>query len=158
MPDHSAAIAAAIREKLSAATVVSRDNVDPWVVTINSRVLFRVNDEPIQSRVLIHDDRRRVDGLTIPINVPLGLALLGLSHGQESIFRGPRNATEKLQITEVSYQPEAIERQAAASQFFSEARSGPVAGEIVTFRNRRKLDRWLRQPRLPDDDSDPPAA
>jgi regulator of nucleoside diphosphate kinase len=157
MSDHNAAIAAALREKLSTTTVVSRDKVDPCVVTINSRVLFRVNDEPIQSRVVIHDDRRRVDGLTIPITVPLGLALLGLTEGQESIFRGPRNATQKLQIMEVAYQPEATERQAAVSQFF-ETRSGPAAGEIVTFRNRRKLDSWLRQPRPPDDDSDPPAA
>jgi regulator of nucleoside diphosphate kinase len=158
MPDQSAAIAAAIREKLSAATVVSRDKIDPSVVTMNSRALFRVNDGPVQSRIVIHDDRRRVDGLTIPITVPLGLALLGLTECQVSIFRGPRNSTEKLQITEVAYQPEAIERQATAGQFFSETRSGPAAGEIVTFSNRRRLDRWLRQPRPPDDDSYPPAA
>jgi regulator of nucleoside diphosphate kinase len=158
MAEHSVVIASVLREKLASATIVTRDKVDPRIVTLNSRVLFRVNDGLIQSRVVIHDDKRRVDGLTIPINVPRGLALMGLTESQEFILRGPGRATEKLQVIEVAYQPEATERSVATSQFFTEPLSGSSTGEIVPFKSRRQLDSWPLRPRVSDDDSDPPAA
>jgi regulator of nucleoside diphosphate kinase len=158
MPDQSAAIAAAMREKLANATIVPREKIDPGVVTLNSRVLFRVGNGSINSRVVVHDDNRRVEGLTIPVTVPLGLALLGLAEGQECTLRGAGRDAEKLQIVEVAYQPEATELEAAAGSFFREMHSRHATADVIPFKNRSKLQSWLRQPRRPDDDPDPSAA
>ncbi|WP_295814955.1 nucleoside-diphosphate kinase [uncultured Nitratireductor sp.] len=104
----SDAYAALLRAKLNDATVIFRDDVPANVVTLNSRVQFRIGDEPPQTRIISHDALQGFVGLTLPITTLRGLALLGRAAGETLLL--PRDGVappERLLLEEVLYQPEA---------------------------------------------------
>lgn len=101
------AIAPMLRRKLAAARVVFSDEIDPDVVTLNSRVAFSVDGGMADTRIVVQGMLRGFVGLTIPISVPRGLALLGLSAGEEAVVDCADGATERLLVEEVLFQPEA---------------------------------------------------
>ncbi len=101
-----------LQEKLRKAVVVFADDVLPTVVTLNSRVAYRVNGGAAETRIVAHDEIRGLVGRVISITVPRGLALLGLAEGQSLHIRGRDGADEIVTVQEVAYQPEAAKRQA----------------------------------------------
>ncbi len=107
--DRSSPVAALLKRKLDAAAVVFRDDVPPTAATLSSRVVYRCGDRESDTRILCHD-RMSSPGLFLPITTPLGLALLGLTEGQQIVFdasEGPRSVLLKA----VAYQPEAARRE-----------------------------------------------
>lgn len=96
-----------LRDKLSSARMVSSDRIDRGVVTLNSRVTFRIDGGPADTRIVVRGTLRGFVGLTIPISVPRGLALLGLSAGDEAIIDCAGGPAETLLVEEVLFQPEA---------------------------------------------------
>ena len=98
-----------IRDKLSSAGVVFPEDIDPRIVTLNSRVMFRVNDGPPDTRVVVHGRENNLVGVTIPILIPRGLALLGMAEGQEGAIHGPDHP-DRIQVDRVAFQPEAARR------------------------------------------------
>ena len=110
--ERSSPFAALLKRKLDAATVVFRDDVPPAAVTLSSRVVYRCGDREADTRILCHD-RMSSPGLFLPVTTPLGLALLGLTEGQQISFdtaEGPRS----VQLKAVAYQPEAARREREA--------------------------------------------
>ena len=102
-----------LQEKLKSAVVVFADDIPTTVVTLNSRVAYRVNGGAAETRIVAHDDIRGLVGRVISITVPRGLALLGLAEGQSFHFRdGGREVSETVTVQEVAYQPEAARREA----------------------------------------------
>jgi regulator of nucleoside diphosphate kinase len=99
-----------LQEKLRKAVVVFADEVLPTVVTLNSRVAYRVNGGAAETRIVAHDEIRGLVGRVISITVPRGLALLGLAEGQSFHIRGRDGADETVTVQEVAYQPEAAKR------------------------------------------------
>jgi regulator of nucleoside diphosphate kinase len=96
-----------LRCKLASAQVVFSNEADPDVVTLNSRVVFSVDGGSAHTRVVTQGPMDSMVGLTIPITVPRGLALLGLRKGQSmSVDRG-RGTTEVIRVDDILYQPEA---------------------------------------------------
>ena len=71
-----------LQQKLHNAVVVFADDIPATVVTLNSRVAYRVNGGPAETRIVAHDDVRGLVGRVISITIPRGLALLGLAEGQ----------------------------------------------------------------------------
>ena len=71
-----------LQRKISQRAVMFRDDVPPNVVTLSSRVAYRVNDGPPETRIVAHDEMRGLVGMLLPITNPRGLALLGLAEGQ----------------------------------------------------------------------------
>lgn len=51
-------MSAILHRKVSSALVMSRDDIPPTVVTLSSRVAYRVNDGPAETRIVAHDDAR----------------------------------------------------------------------------------------------------
>ena len=98
-----------LRRKLDAATVVLRDDVPPAVATLSSRVSFSVGGAPADTRIL-SADRMNSPGVFLPITTARGLALLGLSEGQQFLLRGRGGAEEEVLLESVLYQPEAARR------------------------------------------------
>src|SRR3546814_5475679 len=70
-----------VRQKLSSVTILPPHVVPPDLVTLYSRVRYRVNQRPPTTRVMIHDAAQGVIGATLPITHPRGLALLGFAEG-----------------------------------------------------------------------------
>ncbi len=103
-----------LQEKLKSAVVVFADDIPTTVVTLNSRVAYRVNGGAAETRIVAHDDIRGLVGRVISITIPRGLALLGLAEGQSFCFRddGRNGGGETVTVQEVAYQPEAARREA----------------------------------------------
>lgn len=98
-----------LERKLAGARVVLVDSVAADVATLNSRVQFRVGDQPAQTRTLIQQEVRGLVGLGLPLTTPLGLALLGLGEGEATVFEQHGGAT-RVVLEKVLYQPEAARR------------------------------------------------
>jgi regulator of nucleoside diphosphate kinase len=95
-------------DEISRAQIVSQTEVPSDVVTMNS--LVRVKD--IQSGkerdlIIVYPNQADVYLGKISILVPIGIALIGLRVGQSIDLVVPNGKTKRVQVTEVSYQPEA---------------------------------------------------
>lgn len=106
------AMKAILRRKVSSATVMFRDDIPPIVVTLSSRVVFRIDDGPAETRIIAHDAMRGLVGMLLPITGPRGLALLGLGEGQSMTIPTRDGGIETLTVEKVVYQPEAARRRA----------------------------------------------
>lgn len=100
-------IRAILQRKIARATVMFRDDIAADVATLNSRVAYRVDDGPQETRIIAHDDMRGLVGSILPITNPRGLALLGLAEGQSMTIARPGGGRETLTLQRVLYQPEA---------------------------------------------------
>lgn len=107
------AMAALLRHKLAKAVVVFRDDIPTTVVTLNSRVTYRVDDNPAETRILAHDEMRGLVGLTMPLTNRRGLAMIGLSEGQSAVVERSDGQAETITVVQVAYQPEAARREAS---------------------------------------------
>ena len=102
-----------LQSKLSTAHVVFREDIPADIVTLNSRVRYRVNGAPAETRLICQDEIRGTVGSVLPVTQPRGLALLGLAEGET--YRLPGSALEEVavHVLEVLYQPEAAMRESA---------------------------------------------
>ncbi|HEY9538932.1 MAG TPA: hypothetical protein VIS03_15170 [Kiloniellaceae bacterium] len=103
-----------LRQKLSSVTILPPHEVPPDLVTLYSRVRYRVNQRPPTTRVMIHDAAQGVIGATLPITHPRGLALLGFAEGVTVTVPDMAGMPETISIEEVLYQPQAAGRAALA--------------------------------------------
>ncbi len=97
--------------KISSAVVMFREDIPANVVTLSSRVAYRVNDGPAETRIVAHDHMRGLIGMLLPITNLRGLALLGLAEGQSISIPAADGGLETLTVHEVAYQPEAARRE-----------------------------------------------
>lgn len=100
-----------LHRKVSSALVMFRDDIPPTVVTLSSRVAYRVNDCPAETRIVAHGEMGGLIGMLLPITTPRGLALLGLAEGQSMTIPKADGSLETLTVQEVVYQPEAARRE-----------------------------------------------
>ena len=105
------AFSAILQRKISSAVVMFREDVPANVVTLSTRVAYRVNDGPAETRIVAHDEMRGLVGMLLPITNPRGLALLGLAEGQSISIPTTDGGLETLTVHEVVYQPEAARRE-----------------------------------------------
>jgi regulator of nucleoside diphosphate kinase len=101
-----------LQDKLHNAIVVFASDVPVTVVTLNSRVAYRVDGGAAQTRIVCHDEMRGLVGRVISIRNPRGLALLGLAEGQSFTIARNDGAGETVTVQEVAFQPEAARREA----------------------------------------------
>ncbi|QKV18556.1 nucleoside-diphosphate kinase [Oricola thermophila] len=102
---------ALLRRKVNSAEIVFRDDVPPDVVTLNSRVRFRVDDGRPEVRVLSHGCTSLPVGLSLPLTSPTGLALLGSRENQVTIIEDDEGRPVRIFVEKVLYQPEAAHRE-----------------------------------------------
>ncbi|BCH23601.1 nucleoside-diphosphate kinase [Mesorhizobium sp. L-8-10] len=105
-----AALVPLIRRKLDNAVVVFRDDIPADVVTLNSRVRYRIGAREPETRIVSHDELRGLVGFTLPITHPRGLALLGLGIGGSITIPTAGGGTETLHVEKVLFQPEGAGR------------------------------------------------
>ncbi len=104
-------MAALLKRKIDSATVVFRDDIPADVASLSSRVTFSVDGREAETRVISHDSMAGLVGMFLPITTQRGLALLGLSEGQE--FRLAEGG-ERVVLEKVLYQPESARRESEA--------------------------------------------
>lgn len=98
-------------EKLELCRVVKPDMVEPDVVTLNSRVVFSVDGNAAEERVLVLPDGHTLQGWSLPVTAPRGLGMLGLRAGTTFVVERYTGMTERIEILSVAYQPEENARQ-----------------------------------------------
>lgn len=101
-------MAEALEEELSRANVISQSEIPKDVVTMNSRVQF-VDEATGQASemTLVYPQEAKLEEGRLSILAPVGIALLGLSVGQEIDWKMPNGQNKKLKVQAVTYQPEA---------------------------------------------------
>lgn len=98
--------------ELERAKIVDSKDIPPDVVTMNSKVKFRVSKFRVSSSdsefclTLVYPKDVDESGETISILAPVGSALLGLSRGDEIEWPKPGGGVLKVRIEDVLYQPD----------------------------------------------------
>jgi len=134
-----------LRRKLRRAIVMFPHDIPPTVVTLNSRVTFRVDENVPETRILVRDESRDLIGLTISLGSRRGLAMLGLSEGQSIALQKPDTDTETITIQQVVYQPEAAR---LALRVAPQVRQ-PEASPFLKVVHRSDYGRQLPMRRVP---------
>jgi len=96
-----------IRRKLRSATLVFPADIDANVVTLNSRVRYRINGGATEERVLVPRADETVAWPALALDCARGIALLGASAGQSLEVPRADGSFETLHVEAVLYQPEA---------------------------------------------------
>jgi regulator of nucleoside diphosphate kinase len=96
-----------LEAELARAEVLAPTQIPPTVVTMNSKVKFRVDATAEEfCLTLVYPKDVDSSGATISVLAPVGSALLGLSQGDEIEWPRPGGGKLKVRIEEVVYQPE----------------------------------------------------
>jgi regulator of nucleoside diphosphate kinase len=148
-------LGAILRRKLARAIVMFPDDIPPTVVTLNSRVIFRVDGNAAETRILAHDEMPGLVGLTIPLSNHRGLAMLGLSEGQSFTLQKPSGSTETITVEQVVYQPEATKLASKAGPQPLQPAASPFV-KVVHRRDDRHLQRIQGAPTKAFTDLDDP--
>lgn len=141
-------LALAIRRKLLNATLVFPEDIEPSVVTMDSRVRYRVGGL-VEERTLVAGTGSEADDGTCVLGSSRGLALLGASVGQSVQALRHDGSIEILLIEAVLYQPEAHRQTAAAV---------PPPAKVSSLATYRRRGSVAMQPTPDDDDPGPRAA
>lgn len=142
--DREDPLAPILKRKIESSVVVFRDDVPEDVATLNSRVTFTVNGRDPDTRVISHDRMTSPISMYLPVTTLQGLALLGLSEGQEFVMTNIDGAEERITLVRVHYQPEAAARGKAAMKRGTDSQLRKPTMKVI---GRAFHD---RQPLLPD--------
>lgn len=97
----------ALMAELSRAEVVEPKHIPPTVVTMNSTVRFAMEESDEEfCLTLVYPKDMNGDTNRISVLAPIGSALLGLSTGDRIEWSGPGGKMTRIQILDVTYQPE----------------------------------------------------
>jgi regulator of nucleoside diphosphate kinase len=112
-----------IRQKVTGATIIAHELLDPQVATIGNRVDFVIDGGRCAGRVIRADEGELPSGLRLPVTTMRGLALLGLKSGEVISIELPDGATERLRLEKVD-QPRVTRRGLTAVTGFRRFSSG----------------------------------
>ena len=100
-----------LEKELERAHVVESQDVSSDVVTMNSRVQFRMESDGLsRTHSLVYPGEADLLNGRLSILTPVGVALLGLSVGQTMPWENRAGAMNTLKIDRILYQPEADSR------------------------------------------------
>jgi regulator of nucleoside diphosphate kinase len=97
--------AAALRHKLAGVIVVPTTEIAADVVTLGSRVRFRIGDGPSQERTIIASNADEVMGLTLLAWTSRGLTLLGMRAGPRARCLRFDGTSESIIVEAVLFRP-----------------------------------------------------
>lgn len=107
LPDHAFPGKAELEAELDRADVVEPQEIPSSVVTMNSKVKFKVDSTADEfCLTLVYPKDVDASGGTISVLAPVGSALLGLSEGDQIEWPKPGGGTLEVRIVEVVNQPE----------------------------------------------------
>ncbi|PBC05935.1 nucleoside-diphosphate kinase [Mesorhizobium sp. WSM3860] len=101
------AIVPMLERKLAESSIVPVGMLEPDVATLNSRVVFRVDEGAPETRTLMLGDAFAPVGSGLPVGTWRGLCLLGMRAGQSVLAKRPDGSGERILLEDVAYQPDA---------------------------------------------------
>ena len=121
-----------LKRKIETATVMFRDDFPVNPATLSSLVTFSVNGREPDSRIISHDRLTSPTGMFLQITTARGLALVGLSEGQEFTLPNADGQEKRILLHEVHYQPERTKREKEALGQLNLPASGEPALRVIT--------------------------
>ena len=117
-----------LRHKLARAIVMHKDQLPTGVAALGCELTYRINDGPVQTRILADREFHGLDRLlaVLPISHPYGLAMLGISEGGRACLCPVADPSETLHVLRVTRQRDAA--RAARPRQGGPARLRPPAG------------------------------
>lgn len=94
-----------LEHEVERAVVIEPGQVPPDVITMNSRALLQLDDEPMEVTLVYPEDADRAAG-KLSVCSGIGTAILGYKEGDALDWRMP-DRTRRIRIRKVLYQPEA---------------------------------------------------
>lgn len=95
-----------VRE-LMRAHIVDEKDIPDNIVTMRSRVAFRVNDSEVdQVATLAYPGERDFYDDALSVLTPVGAALIGVSEGQSIVYPAPDGRPASLRVVKIMSQPE----------------------------------------------------
>jgi regulator of nucleoside diphosphate kinase len=147
-----------LEDKLARASVVLIDSIEADVVTLNSRVSFRVDGGPVETRTLVQSEVRGPVGSSLSIGTLRGLCMIGLSEGSRAVIELPQGRREVILVEKILYQPEAA-RRIASEKPRAAAQSRPALTLVYSAPDDgRPLGERRKIRQTGDDDPGPSAA
>jgi regulator of nucleoside diphosphate kinase len=116
-----------LQGKLSRAQILPAHDIPSDVVTLYSRIRYRVGTQAPVTRIVIPDAAHEVLGATLPVTHPRGLALLGIAEGTRLTFCDTAGECEEITVEKVVYQPQAARRQLRELEVGALRNSGSIA-------------------------------
>lgn len=109
LPADNFASAVALKNELARANVLDPDEIPPDVVTMRSMVRFVISPSGKEFELLLcYPDEIDDNPNKISILAPIGVAILGLSVGQEIAWPAPGGSQISVRIIAVTWQPERV--------------------------------------------------
>ena len=94
-----------LEHEVERAIVIEPEQLPPDVITMNSRALLQLDDEPMEVTLVYPEDADHAAG-KLSVCSGIGTAILGYKEGDALDWRMP-DRTRRIQIQKVLYQPEA---------------------------------------------------
>lgn len=151
------AIVPMLERKLAESNIIPAGMVEPDIATLNSRVVFRINDGAPETRTLMLGDASAPVGCGLPLGTWRGLCLLGMRAGQSVVAERPDGSRERILLEDVAYQPEAEHQAARTAAQRPLARGwctapqaivGPLAGAAKSGRQKATIPALRRHDRF----------
>ncbi|HTM79393.1 MAG TPA: GreA/GreB family elongation factor, partial [Devosia sp.] len=140
-----------------AATLVFAEDITPGVVTVDSRVRFRVDSGRAEECTIVTSASAAVAGETLALDSPRGIALIGSHVGQSLRLTREDGKSETLSVEAVLDQPEARLASAPVLKLVSETRPEPAVPGAISL-NAFRLRRATTSLGFRDDDDPGPSA
>lgn len=100
-----------LKHKLDKATVVFSDDISANVVTLNTRVSYRIAGRQPQTAIITQNRMDGMVGQCLSLDTMRGLAMLGLAETAEICLPRPHDVTpDRLAVETILFQPEAARR------------------------------------------------
>ena len=144
--------------KLATTDVVAIHSIRPDIVTLNSRVVFRIDAGPAETRTLVQNERQGPVGSSLSIATRRGLCMLGMAAGQTASIEYPDGRRESILITAVLYQPEAARRLVKDKSEAEDGRRHRLALVYSAAADRQPLGESVGMRQRGNDDPGPSAA
>ena len=134
-----------LRQRLERATILAPHELPGHVVTINSRFLYRIDDQAPVAAVAVQSPPEGLADFALSIRTMRGLALLGLAEGCAVTVPGEDDRRERLAVQRLLHRPLPEGRDAIAPSALHErwraclTASTPNAdGQVVPFRPKAR--------------------
>ncbi|MBC7282538.1 nucleoside-diphosphate kinase [Hoeflea sp.] len=106
-----------LEHKLDRAVVVFCEDIEPTLVTLNTRLRYRVSDTPPRSAIITQQPMEGMVGQCLSLQTVRGLACLGLTEAASiSLPRRDSAAPDRLVVEAILFQPESARRDRLTQQ------------------------------------------
>ncbi len=143
-----------LERKLRASSIFFRDDIPVGVVTLNTRLTYRVNGQLAGPHLIVQSEGDDLPDYALSIHTMRGLALLGMAQRSTFAIEMGEGMVEELRVEDVLSQPEAEARIRETTRGLAQGNNANRAHNVIRLQRKASASvMWG-----PDDDDPGPFA